>query len=160
MTLAPASTLVRAPELVHVADFCVLVGTPLVVGETTAGLRRVVPILGGTAVGRIAGRIEAGGADFQLLRRDDATELEARYTIVTASGARVYVVNQGLRHGPKVAMEALARGEAVDPALVYFRSVPRFETDAPELEWLTYRLFVASGVRRPDRVELSVFEIG
>ena len=148
------------PRLVHIADFSVTVGTPVVIGETAAGLRRIVPITGGAATGRIAGTIEAGGADFQILRRDDATELEARYTVRTHDGALIYVVNHGLRHGPKPVMEALARGESVDPALVYFRAAPKFETGAPPYRWLTQKLFVATGVRRPNTVELQIYELG
>jgi hypothetical protein len=43
---------------------------------------------------------------------------------------------------------------------VYFRTTPRFETAAPQWSWLTRPLFVASGARYPDRVEISVFEVG
>ena len=44
--------------------------------------------------------------------------------------------------------------ETVDPALIYFRSTPRFETAAPEYRWLMQSLFICSGARFPDRVEL------
>ena len=57
-------------------------------------------------------------------------------------------------------MDALARGESVDPASIYFRAIPRFETGAPDYQWLTHRLFVSTGVRRPDRVELRIYELG
>jgi hypothetical protein len=36
-------------------------------------------------------------------------------------------------------MKKLLAGETVDPALVYFRTQPKFETSAPELQWLTSR---------------------
>ena len=98
------------PTLVPIADLSVEIGAPIVVGETTAGLRRIIPILGGTATGKIEGRIQPGGADFQILKRDNVTELEARYVIETKSGL-VYVVNNGVRSGPKHVMDALARGE-------------------------------------------------
>jgi hypothetical protein len=147
-----------APTLVPIADLSVEVGAPIVVGETPAGLRRVIPITGGTVTGRIVGRVLPGGADFQILKRDDVTELEARYVIETATGL-VYVVNNGVRSGPKHVMDALARGEKVDPALVYFRAIPRFETSAPDLLWLTRKIFVCSGVRLPDRVVLKFYEL-
>jgi len=53
--------------------------------------------------------------------------------IETREGARVYVENTGIRHGPPEAMARLRRGEPVDPALNYFRTVPRFETSEPAL---------------------------
>jgi hypothetical protein len=56
-------------------------------------------------------------------------------------------------------MARIAAGEPVDPALVYFRTAPRFETAAPKYLPLTRPLFLATGVRHPDRVELSVFEV-
>ena len=77
--------------------------------------------------------------------------------IEAADGALVYVENTGIRTGPADALARLNRGEPVDPALIYFRSVPQFETGAPHLRWLAEHVFLATGVRRPDRVELSVF---
>ena len=150
---------IATPTLVPIADLSVEVATPIVIGETPAGLRRVIPITGGTVTGpRLNGRVQAGGADFQILKRDDVTELEARYVIETAHGL-VYVVNTGVRSGPKAVMDALARGEKVDPALVYFRAVPRFETAAPELQWLTRKIFICAGARLPDRVVMRFFEL-
>jgi hypothetical protein len=56
-------------------------------------------------------------------------------------------------------MERLARGEQVDPKLIYTRTTPRFETAAPQYAWLNRTLFVASGVRRPDAIELEFYEV-
>jgi hypothetical protein len=156
MTETPPA--IAAPTLVPIAELSVEVGAPIVVGETPAGLRRVIPITGGTATGRINGRVLPGGADFQILKRDDVTELEARYVIETPTGL-VYVVNNGVRSGPKHVMDALARGEKVDPSLVYFRAVPKFETAAPDLQWLTRKIFICAGARMPDRVLMRFFEL-
>ncbi|MDE2300741.1 MAG: DUF3237 family protein, partial [Burkholderiales bacterium] len=43
--------------------------------------------------------------------------------------------------------------------LVYFRCVPRFETAAPALAWMMERVFLGSGVRRPDEVVMRFFEV-
>jgi len=151
---------IATPALVHVADVNVEIGTPMVVGATAQGLRRVIPITGGTVEGpRLSGRILPGGADFQIIREDGLAELHARYVIEASSGALVYVENTGIRHGPREAIERLNRGEAVDPALIYFRTVPRFETAAPALAWLTRGIFICSGARHPDRVQLGYFEV-
>ena len=56
-----------------------------------------------------------------------------------------------MRHAPPDVMKKLLAGEAVDPALVYFRTQPKFETSAPELQWLTRALFVGLGERYPSR---------
>ncbi|MDE2578644.1 MAG: DUF3237 domain-containing protein [Hyphomicrobiales bacterium] len=147
-----------APQLTLVSTLHVDVAAPVVVGETAQGTRRLIPILGGAATGRLAGRVLPGGADYQILRRDNVTELEARYVVETQFGL-VYVVNHGLRHGPAEAMERLARGETVDSALIYFRAAPRFETAAAELQWLTRALFLCKGARHPAHVELQFYEV-
>ena len=149
-----------APGLEFVCDIAVQVAAPLAIGDVGAGVRRIVDILGGTVTGPLlSGRIRPGGADFQLIRAGGVAELHARYVIEAASGALIYVENTGLRSGPAAVLARLNRGEAVDPALVYFRSAPRFETAAPELKWLMENLFLATGVRRPDAVELTLFRV-
>lgn len=146
--------------LAFAARITVEVGHPITVGQTPGGLRRVVPIIGGHISGpRLSGRVVAAGADYQLLGDDGVSVLDARYVLETGDGAVVYVVNQGLRRGPPDVMARLARGEPVDPAGIYFRSTPRFETEACAHLWLTRSIFLASGVREPDRVVLSVYEV-
>jgi hypothetical protein len=56
-------------------------------------------------------------------------------------------------------MTRLVRGEPVDPALVYFRCVPRFEVSSPALAWMRQRLFLGTGLRRPDEVVMRFFEV-
>jgi hypothetical protein len=147
-------------ELAHVVDLTVLVGQPIEIGATAAGVRRVVPILGGNVSGpRLTGRILPVGADYQLIRADGVAELHARYVIETAGGARIYIENSGLRHGPAEAMERLRRGEAVDPALIYFRTTAKFETHDEALFWLASHIFVGAGVRHPDRVQISFYQV-
>jgi hypothetical protein len=100
-------------------------------GMTPYGERRVIDILGGRVEGsRLNGRI-LPGADWQIVRPDGVTDVRARYAIETDSGARILVTSDGLRHGPAEVLAALARGEAVDPARYYFRTVMRFETADP-----------------------------
>jgi len=147
-------------QLEHVVDLIAFVGEPCEIGPTPAGFRRIIPISGGEARGpRLFGHILAGGADIQLLRNDGVAELHARYAIETSDGARIYIENCGMRHGPREAMERIRRGEPVDPALIYFRTTPRFETGDERYSWLTKSMFVAEGVRRPDCVEISIYAV-
>jgi hypothetical protein len=149
------------PTLMKIADFIIQVGPPISIGETTEGLRRVVPITGGRISGaRVNGAILPAGADYQLIHPDGFTTLDARYAARLDDGAMLFIVNTGVRFGPPEVMARITRGEAVDPALVYFRSTPRFETAAPAYGWLLKPLFLATGARHPDRVELQVFEVG
>ncbi|MGY1815082.1 DUF3237 domain-containing protein [Blastococcus sp. SYSU D00820] len=149
-----------APGLEHVAHLEIEVGTPIEVGVTAAGLRRVVPITGGRVTGPLlTGEVVPGGADFQVIRTDTLTELEARYLVRTDRDELVYVDNRGIRTGSAEDIERLRRGEPVDPARIYFRSIPRFETAAPRLASLTDRVFVGVGTRHPDAVLLDVFAV-
>ena len=129
-------------------------------GETPLGRRRIIGITGGKFSGsRLSGRILPGGADWQLIRADGVACLDARYTLETDDGALIYVNNKGYRHGPKEAMERLARGEEVDPALIYTRSTPWLETSSPGYAWLNRMICVATGARRPAAVEFDFFEV-
>jgi hypothetical protein len=152
---------ITKPELLHVADFIVPVGEPIEIGRIAGNLRRMIPIAEGEVSGpRLRGKVLAGGADYQIIRADGVTDLHARYVIETEERHLIYVENSGIRCGPAELMEKLRRGEPVDPALIYFRSTPRFETAAPGYEWMMRSLFLCSGARFPDRVEMRVFEVG
>ena len=129
-------------------------------GRTPYGERRVIGILGGSVRGpRLQGRILPGGADWQIVRSDGAADIQARYTIETDAGARILVTSDGLRHGPPEVLERLARGDNVDPALYYFRTVMRFETADPAVAWLNRILALARGQREARAVRLDVYEV-
>jgi hypothetical protein len=129
-------------------------------GDTGAGIRRIVPITGGEIRGKdINGKLCPFGADFQIVRPSRLIELEARYAIETDDGAIIYVDNRGIRFGPVELLERLNRGEAVDPALIYFRTVPKFETGAEKYRWLMENLFVGSAARYADRVVIDVHQV-
>ena len=144
----------------YVFTLAIRVGAPVVAGDFGHGLRRVIPILGGEVRGEgISGKIYPVGADFQVIRPDGFTELEAKYAFELDDGAVIYIENIGIRFGPKEALDRIAKGEAVDPALIYFRSVPKFETGAAKYRWLMQSLFIGVGARYPDRVELDVHQV-
>ncbi|HEX5213641.1 MAG TPA: DUF3237 domain-containing protein [Pseudolabrys sp.] len=129
-------------------------------GRTPYGERRIIDITGGTVQGaKLRGRILPGGADWQIVRGDGAADISARYTIETDAGARILVKSDGLRHGPPEVLERLARGDSVDPSLYYFRTVMRFETSDPAVDWLNRILALARGQREARAVRLDVYEV-
>ena len=129
-------------------------------GRTPYGERRIIDIVGGSVHGpKLNGRILPGGADWQIVRADGAADIQARYTIETAAGARILVSSDGLRHGPPALMKRLARGDSVDPALYYFRTVMRFETGHPSADWLNRIIALAKGAREKNAVKLDVYEV-
>jgi hypothetical protein len=148
------------PALDFAFALSVAVAPALELGNTHLGRRRVIAIAGGTVTGpRLNGVVLPGGADWQVIRPDGVAELAARYTLRADDGALIGVINRGLRHGPAAVMQKLLAGEPVDPAAYYFRCAPVFETAAPAHQWLTRTVFVAGGVRQPDRVEIDVFAV-
>lgn len=152
------STLPLAPTLEHLATLNVEVIAPQEIGETPMGRRRVIPIVGGTVRGHhLSGRILPGGADFQSIRSATFTDIHARYVIETDQGETIYVENTGIRTGSAQDIADLAQGKPVEPERIYFRSYPRFETAAPRLLWLNTHLFIGTGARYPDRVELNFY---
>jgi len=126
-------------------------------GDTGHGVRRIIPITGGEVKGEgVNGKVLPFGADFQLIRPNELIDLEARYAFETDDGAVVYVENRGMRFGPVELLERLKRGEPVDPKLIYFRTVPKFETGHDKYRWLMQHIFVASAARHSDRVVIDV----
>ena len=136
------------------------VGEPTSAGDIGQGVRRIIPIIGGEVRGPdINGNVLAFGADFQIIRPNELIELEARYAFETDDGAAVYVENKGIRFGPVELLQKLKRGETVDPKLIYFRTVPKFETGAANYRWLMQHIFVASAARHVDRVIIDVHQV-
>jgi hypothetical protein len=149
-----------ALETKYVFSLTIKVGAPIVAGDLGHGVRRIIPITGGEVRGPgIKGTIFPYGADFQVIRPNGLTELEAKYAFEMDDGAIVYIENVGIRFGPKELLDRIARGEIVDPALIYFRSAPKFETGSEKYRWLMEHLFIGVGARHPDRVEIDVHQV-
>ena len=152
--------MVSALQTKYVFSLAIKVGAPIVAGDIGHGIRRVIPILGGEVFGDgIKGTIFPVGADFQVLRPNGFTELEAKYAFELDDGAIIYIENIGIRFGAKELLDRIAKGEIVDPARIYFRSVPKFETGSEKYRWLMENLFIGVGARHPDRVEIDVHQV-
>ena len=148
------------PALELLARFEVDLGEPLELGETPAGRRRIVPIVGGRFEGpAFRGAVLPGGADWQLVLADGTAVIDTRYTLRTHDGALVYITTRGVRAGSPEVLARIAAGEAVDPASYYFRVVVTLETSHPAYTWLTRRLFVGAAVRLASRVVYDAYQV-
>lgn len=149
------------PPLVFAFELRARVGDPVVIGQVPHGLRRIIAIADGTVRGPAINGVvvAASGADWQLIQPDGFSEIDTRYTIRTDQGELVYVQNAGIRRAPPEVMQQLNAGQVVDPKLVYFRTVPKFETSAPALQWLTRSLFVGVGERAPNEVIVRFYRV-
>ncbi|MFN8632416.1 MAG: DUF3237 family protein [Chloroflexota bacterium] len=134
-----------------VMEVLVEIDPALEVGQTPTGLRRVIPITGGSFEGPgMRGAVLSGGADWNLRRSDGVAEVWARYTLQTDDGALIMVTNAGL-----------GRGEHFTPER-YARTVPSFEVGPGPYEWLARSIFVGTLERRQDGVsgvKLRFFEV-
>jgi hypothetical protein len=148
------------PELDLVLELTATLEAPHAIGQTPQGTRRVVPIVGGRFEGpRLRGTVVPGGADWQVMRGDGVSELEALYLLRTDDGVLIQVRNRGLRHGPEAVMQRLFAGEAVDPSEYYFRAVPSFSAPAGAYEWLNRSLFLGTGTRQANSVRLWMYRV-
>ena len=153
-------TLAVKPQLEFLMRLAVDVGEVASMGHGPLGERRIVGIVGGTFEGPdLRGEVLAGGADWQIVRKDGVLDLDARYALKEQRGGLVRVTSQGYRHGPAEVLAALARGDEVDPGKYFFRTVMRFETGAPGLEWLNKTIALASAERKAQQVLLNAFRV-
>ena len=120
----------------HMWDAKVTIANMIMVGESKYGTRRVIPITGGTFEGpKIKGEVLPGGEDWQLVRPDGDTELNARYLLKTDDGVVIQVINKVLMHSPKP-------GEDGQP---YTRSV--IDLEAPvdsKYDYLNHAIYIGT----------------
>lgn len=148
------------PALRRISHVHVDLGPVQTHGPTAAGLRRVIPITGGTIDGpELRGEIMNGGADWQLVRDDGTAVIDTRYTARTHDGAYIYLATSGVRHATPEVLSRLNAGEDVDPAEYYFRVVVHLEAAAPEYAWLNRTLFVAYAARHAQAVEYDLYAV-
>lgn len=150
-----------APKLEFFCELQVKLNPALIVGETAHGTRRIIPIIGGTVDGPgIKGEIINGGADWQIVRKDGVTELEAHYQFKADDGAIVYVKNLGVRVATPEVAARIARGEKVESSQYYFRAVPKMETTlTSKYAWINDTIFVCTGERMPDAVKIRIYKV-
>jgi hypothetical protein len=133
---------------------------PYNVGKTPVADRRIAELPGGYFEGeRLRGRILPSGSDWQTVREDSAWMINVRTLLETDDGALIGMTYQGLRHGPKEVIAAIARGESVSPLAYYMRVSTVFETASEKYGWLNRVVTVAHGHRLPTGAIYNVFEI-
>jgi hypothetical protein len=135
--------------------------SPIDLGFTQYGLRRILPISRGRFEGdKLSGEVVPGGAaDWQILRNDGVLEVEARYTFKTHDGALIYVRNEGILRAPAEVLGELAMGGCPSPDRYYFRTHPRYETSHASYKWLTQLIAVAVAEVRKNQVIITAYSV-
>ncbi|EQB10685.1 DUF3237 domain-containing protein [Sphingobium lactosutens] len=157
---AAAPSQAPVPSLVPVFTAYVTLSPPIEYGVSNGVKRRLIPITGGTFVGdRIKGAILPGGGDWQDVAADGSAQIFARYSLRADDGTIIGVSNPGIRNGPPEVLRKLAAGEVVDPSLYYFRTTPTFTVEDGPHDWLRKSLFICSGIRRANDVEIVYYVV-
>ena len=118
------------PRVEFAFEFKVKLAPVVTLGETPAGQRRYIPILGGSITGpRLTGEVLPGGWDYQLALTNGCSFLSADYFIRAADGTVIHVLNEG--------PSCNVSGE---------RSLfhPRFEAPKGRYDWLNRGTFLAT----------------
>jgi len=150
----------KDPSLEFVFEVVATLEKPLILGQTGIGERRIIGITGGTVKGpKLNGIVLPGGADWQIVREDGVSEINARYSIKSDDGALIYIEAPGIREASPAVIKRINSGEIVDPSEYYFRTTPRLETSSEKYAWMSRRLFVCKGIRHPDGVEIRYYMI-
>jgi hypothetical protein len=164
MSLSSATALAGpsapAPSLAYAFSVRATLAAPLEQGEIDGKRKRFIAITGGTVSGpRLEGDVLPGGGDWQTIAPGGLTEVWARYSLKAKDGTVIAITNAGVRTAAPEVIEALAKGEDVDPSLYYFRTAASFDVRKGPHEWLKRTLFVARGIRKPDHVIIDFYEV-
>jgi muconolactone delta-isomerase len=150
------------PRLTKVYRLEATLATPLELGETAQGHRRIVPLTGGTFSGpEMSGSLVPGAsADWQTILPDGTTLGDIRYILQTDAGDLLYVQSRSIRHGGPEVLARLGRGEEVDPNEYTFRTSTRIETAVPDLDWLNKGIFISVAGRQAASVIYETYLVG
>lgn len=149
-----------SPSLEYICQLTVDLADIRSLGSGRAGTRRIIPIIGGRVTGpKLSGRILNVGADWQTIFADGMAELDTRYAMETHDGATIEIVNYGYRHGPQEVIEAIGRGEQVDPESYYMRTQARLETGDKRYDWVNRTLFIGTGARMANSVQVELYAV-
>ena len=117
---------------------------PEEIGSTPLGALSIFPVRGGSFEGeRLRGKVLAGGGDWVAAMGDGTLELDLRVTLETDDGALIHMTFTGVR----------------DDANHYFRTLPHFESAAPQYAFLNRLLAVGIGNIRPEGPVHAIEEI-
>jgi hypothetical protein len=105
------------------------------IGSMPHGKLLIFGVTGGSFEGeRLRGKVLAGGGDWVTATTVGTLELDLRVTLETDDGALIHMTFTGVR----------------DDANHYFRTLPRFETAAPQYAFLNRLLAVGIGQIGPE----------
>ncbi|ELE9728647.1 DUF3237 domain-containing protein [Enterobacter kobei] len=152
------------PEFEFSFSIEIVVDKPIVVSNSPlTGKRQLIPILHGKVSGALTGEVLQGGVDSQIIQPNGICRLSARYALRVSEGT-IYIENNGIRRVPeafrqKLFTDDMSFFDQLSQEDIYFKTVPTFEVDVPELEWLRTSIFICSANRTSDGVRLDFYRV-
>ena len=130
------------------------------IGQTPAGRRSIVPILGGSFEGkRLRGNVLPGGADWILFRPDGVMSIDVRLVLQTHDEALIYLTYQGRFTGDENALSDLAKGKVLNPDRYSLATVAKFECGDERYDWLNTLIAVGTGEQSGFNPVYTIYEI-
>ncbi len=135
-------------------------GSVSVIGGIPAGLRRIVPVSGGTFTGdRVNGEVLPGGNDWVINRPDGVMMIDVRLTLKTDDGALIYLTYQGRFLGEMSVMAKLGKGEALKPEEYSLLMSAKFECGNEKYQWLNNVIAVGRGTQSRGGATYTIYEM-
>jgi hypothetical protein len=130
------------------------------VGATPAGMRRIVPVTGGTFAGARVNGVVIGGADWVVNRPDGVMTVDVRLTLKTTDDAAIYLAYNGRFLAPPEVMARFGRGAQLDPSEYSLAVMARLECGDERYRWLNDVIAIGVGRQMPTGVVYEFFAIG
>lgn len=131
-----------------------------IIGQTPAGLRRIVPVSGGHFSGdRLSGTVRPG-ADWVINRPDGVMVIDVRLTLKTADGASIYLTYQGRFLADPDAMGRFGKGMLLPNSEYSLAISAKFECGDERYAWLNNVIAVGTGEQTLTGPIYTIYEIG
>lgn len=135
-------------------------GAMIVIGKTPAGLRRIVPVTGGSFVGERLSGIVLPGADWVINRPDGVMQIDVRLVLKTDDSALIYLRYQGRFLAEPEVMARFGKGAALDRSEYSLSVSATLESGDDRYGWLNNVIAVGTGTQTPSGAVYDFFEIG
>lgn len=135
-------------------------GSVSIIGDVPAGLRRIVPVSGGTFTGdRLNGEVLPGGYDWVINRPDGVMLIDVRLTLKTDDDALIYLTYQGRFLADMSVMAKLGQGKALAASDYSLLMAAKFECGAEKYNWLNNVIAVGRGEQSRGGATYKIYEM-
>jgi len=152
---------VEAPALEYLFSYTAGIEEPQqAIGAGPFGHRMIARVTGGRSEGpRLEGEVLPGGGDWALIDAAGTLRLDARVTVQTHDGARIYIQYRGVITPIDPGTVARALDGSLAPGECYYRTAPVFETGDARYAWLNTTVAVGVGRLEKEGVAYDVFGV-